>query len=118
MTRVASCCLFGLAVLLLSGSLLWGQAGPKKYALLVGVEAYQHEKLREPALQYPVEDVTELATLLRKQGYEVILLTDEAQSAVPQAAPPAAATTAEVRLDKVMGTEAATTPVQKHSRRP
>src|SRR5262245_62848621 len=46
----------------------------KKYALLVGVKDYDHYKLAP--VQFTEDDVTELASLLRPAGYDVILLTD------------------------------------------
>ncbi|MFL5327904.1 MAG: caspase domain-containing protein [Gemmataceae bacterium] len=46
----------------------------KKYAILVGVNAYDHARL--PALKYAVNDAAELGALLGKQGYIVTLLTD------------------------------------------
>ncbi len=49
-----------------------------KYALLVGVANYQHPELRKPEpLKFTVNDVNELAKLLRPVGYRVTLLTDE-----------------------------------------
>ncbi len=54
------------------------ESAPKFYAVLVGVENYQHAKLREPEpLKYPVEDVSELSEVLVARGYEVITLTDD-----------------------------------------
>jgi len=51
-------------------------AKPKKYALLVGVNKYQHAAMNQPLpLQYAEADVTELAELLRASDYEVDLLT-------------------------------------------
>jgi hypothetical protein len=50
----------------------------KRYALLVGVNDYDHAGL--PALGYAVADVAELRDVLAKAGYEVVLLTaDEAR---------------------------------------
>ncbi|MFL5327905.1 MAG: caspase family protein [Gemmataceae bacterium] len=57
----------------------------KKYAVLVGINQYQHAKL--PALRYAVNDATELAELLRKSGYTVTLLTDDAGAKDSQFAP-------------------------------
>src|SRR5262245_4565547 len=54
-------------------------AAPKKYAVLVGVNDYQHEKL--PKLQYAVKDVEDLATLLAKTDYKVTLLCDKSATA-------------------------------------
>src|SRR5262245_48557882 len=45
----------------------------KKYALLVGINDYDHAKL--PALKYAENDVADLAVLLRKAGYEVVVLS-------------------------------------------
>lgn len=51
-------------------------AGPGvKYAVLVGVEVYEHASLRE--LKYAGDDVTELAASLGKAGYQTIVLTAE-----------------------------------------
>ena len=47
----------------------------KKYALLIGVNAYDSDKL--PRLSYAVNDAARTAALLGKHGYEVILLTDD-----------------------------------------
>jgi uncharacterized caspase-like protein len=46
---------------------------PKRYAVLVGINRYQHPKL--PELQFAEADVTDLANVLRDAGYEVTLLT-------------------------------------------
>jgi formylglycine-generating enzyme required for sulfatase activity len=71
--------LWTTAVLL--GSVLSGPALPqdsgRRYAVLAGVEDYEHENLRKPKLEYAVEDVTELGDVLRAAGYEVVLLTDD-----------------------------------------
>jgi formylglycine-generating enzyme required for sulfatase activity len=58
--------------------LVWAQppAG-KKYAVLVGVNRYQHDQLKK--LSYAEADVADLADLLRKAGYQVTLLTGSAQ---------------------------------------
>jgi len=50
---------------------------PKRFAVLVGVQAYEHADLRTPPLKYPVSDVTELDRVLRPAGYETQLLTDD-----------------------------------------
>jgi uncharacterized protein YkwD len=73
-----------LSVLLLSalaGVLLpvWGQEpARKKYALLVGVNRYDHPKLKP--LKYAENDATDLAGVLRKAGYQVVLLTGSART--------------------------------------
>jgi carboxymethylenebutenolidase len=53
------------------------QAQPRKYALLVGVNAYDNAKF--PALRFAVNDATKLAALLEKNGYTVQLLTDQTE---------------------------------------
>ncbi len=61
-----------LAVVL---SPLAASAQAKKYALLVGVNKYEHADMNRPApLAYAEADVKELADLLRESGYEVDLL--------------------------------------------
>ncbi len=76
-------CLLVLVTLLLGSG--WVRA--EQYAVLVGVENYEHANLRTPLLKYPVEDVTELATLLRAAGYRVVLLTDETGAQNPDLKP-------------------------------
>jgi hypothetical protein len=67
----------------------WSQgAKGKKYALLVGVKEYNHNKL--PDLKYTENDVTELAGLLRPAGYEVTLLTQAQGRKDPRRKPTAA----------------------------
>ena len=71
-----------LLVLVLLSLLITGLAFPimgqqnagKKYALLVGVKDYQHNKL--PSLRYTENDVLELAKVLQQGNYEVTLLCD------------------------------------------
>jgi hypothetical protein len=48
----------------------------ERYALLVGINEYQHAKLTP--LKYAVNDVTELADVLKKAEYQVTLLTGAA----------------------------------------
>jgi uncharacterized caspase-like protein len=63
-------------------------APPKRYAILVGVENYEHAKLREPnPLKYPVDDVSALAEILEKADYEVLLLTDDTGKQSPELLP-------------------------------
>lgn len=50
-------------------------AQPKKHALLIGVNKYQHSKL--VPLQYAVNDATELKSLLQRADYKVVLLTND-----------------------------------------
>jgi hypothetical protein len=52
------------------------RAAGKKYALLVGINAYDSDKL--PRLEYAVRDAARTAAVLKKHGYDVTLLTDEA----------------------------------------
>jgi hypothetical protein len=70
-----------IRLLLLSGLLIalgfvlpgWARAPKgKKYALLVGVRSYDHAKLTD--LKYTENDVEELGEVLKKAGYEVVLL--------------------------------------------
>ncbi|MCA9093631.1 MAG: SUMF1/EgtB/PvdO family nonheme iron enzyme [Planctomycetaceae bacterium] len=78
---------------------LWSQEGtsPKRYALLVGVQGYEHPKLREPSpLQYSVADVTELSDVLKGEGYNVTLMTDESGRKNPQLLPTKARIEAEL----------------------
>jgi len=63
-----------VTVLTIAASCARAEEKPRRYAILVGVNEYQHEKL--PALQYAVNDVTELAAELRKAGYETAVLSD------------------------------------------
>lgn len=65
---------FGLLALLMIA--FPASAEPKKYALLVGVNKYEHAEMNQPdPLAYAEADVTDLAALLRESGYEVDLLT-------------------------------------------
>lgn len=61
-----------LLILLITISSYAFAEGPRKVALLVGVEDY--EKAGFSNLDYAEEDVTELAKLLGKEGFEVTLL--------------------------------------------
>jgi hypothetical protein len=66
--------LFALACVFAGLSLLSAAPEPgKKYALLVGINEYDHAKL--PALKYAENDAADLAVVLRKAGYEVIVLS-------------------------------------------
>jgi uncharacterized caspase-like protein len=70
-------------------AVLLGDAGhaqsPRKYAVVVGVNEYQHPKL--PSLSYAVNDAEALGVLLKAQGYSVSLLTDSAGVASRDKAP-------------------------------
>ncbi len=68
---------FGLAVAL--PLLLAQPAAARRYAVLVGVQDYDHSRLN--TLDYVVNDVVELAELLRRHGYEVTLLRSRAEDA-------------------------------------
>jgi formylglycine-generating enzyme required for sulfatase activity len=72
-----------LAVLLpLAAGLPWLMAqapAAQKVALLVGVRSYDHANLTD--LEYPENDVTELAAVLKGAGYRVVLLTTGAADA-------------------------------------
>ena len=52
------------------------EPGPKRYAVLVGINRYDHPKL--PQLQYAEADVTAMADVLAQAGYQVTLLTGSA----------------------------------------
>ena len=74
-----------LSVISLFGATFWGcvARGPvladdnppagRKLALLVGVKAYDHEDLKN--LDFPENDVEELASVLKSQNYEMVVLT-------------------------------------------
>jgi formylglycine-generating enzyme required for sulfatase activity len=65
---------FGL-LMLLAGFVSAEEPKPKKYALLVGVNKYDHDAMNRPeALKYAQADVEEFAKLLKAAGYEVDLL--------------------------------------------
>jgi hypothetical protein len=71
---VATALLFTAA---LAVPLLLAQAqGAARYALLVGVNQYRHDKLR--ALRFAENDASELAKVLEPAGYKVVLLTGSA----------------------------------------
>ncbi|HEX3146584.1 MAG TPA: caspase family protein [Gemmataceae bacterium] len=57
----------------------------RRYAVLVGVNTYDHEKL--PALKYAVNDAAELGRLLEKAGYDVTVLSDDAGKTDSKLAP-------------------------------
>jgi uncharacterized caspase-like protein len=79
-----------------------GRAQGKRYALLVGVKAYKHDKL--PDLKYTENDIGELAKLLRRPsaGFaEVVVLTTSAGKARPALLPSAANVRA--ALKKLLG---------------
>jgi formylglycine-generating enzyme required for sulfatase activity len=61
--------------LVIAASAALAQSKPKQYAVLIGINKYEHAKL--PALQYAVNDATDLEKLLAAAGYEVALLTNE-----------------------------------------
>src|SRR5438874_4525873 len=65
--------LAGLAALTALGTPLAAPPQGKRYAVLVGVKEYHHGKLKD--LDYPEADVEELAKVLERAGYEVVLLT-------------------------------------------
>jgi len=63
------------------------QTEPKsvRRALLIGVNQYAHPQLGP--LAYAVQDAAELAEVLQKAGYEVVLLTDDTGRADPRLTP-------------------------------
>lgn len=64
---------FATAIFCLMSSLAMAEG--KRYAVLVGVEDYEHSQLQR--LQFSVDDVTDLAAVLKQSGYAVTLLTDD-----------------------------------------
>jgi hypothetical protein len=76
MSARLSCCLSTLTAVLLAAAAVLPLAGQepqgKKYALLVGVKAYEHSKL--PNLEYTENDVVALAKVLRGAGYEAVVI--------------------------------------------
>src|SRR5436309_2174454 len=83
--RIVTC--LGLSsVFCLALSLAPGQEKTaKKYAVLVGVKKYKHEKL--PVLKYTENDVVELDKMLRQAGYTVTLLCDSTGKQDPKLVP-------------------------------
>ncbi len=79
-----TCVLMSAACLVFAAAPAAAQEG-KRYAVLVGVNDYQHPKLE--ALKYAVNDAAELAAVLEKAGYAVTLLTDDAGKKDPKLAP-------------------------------
>ncbi len=73
MTRFALAAAAAVALCLPGAAL--AQEG-KRYAVLVGVNGYDHPKLE--ALKYAVNDAAELGEVLGKSGYTVTVLTDDA----------------------------------------
>lgn len=65
--------LLALALTILVPSVSWAQAQGQKYALLVGIDRYSHDKL--PALAYAEADVAQLNKVFQEAGYKVTLLT-------------------------------------------
>jgi uncharacterized caspase-like protein len=57
----------------------------RRYALLVGVNKYDHDKLKD--LQFAEADAAKTAELLKGYGYEVVLLTTEVGKADPSRRP-------------------------------
>jgi len=83
MPRCLATCSAGLALALTALLLVSGESpgqenpSPKLRALLVGINDYAHPNLRQPTpLKYAVNDVTDLAAVLKKFGYEVVELSD------------------------------------------
>ncbi len=59
-----------------STSVAFGQSPGQRYAVIVGIENYEHENFRTPPLQFTVDDAQALSDLLTKAGYDASLLTD------------------------------------------
>src|SRR5258706_8611828 len=72
--------ILGVSILaVLTGSVFGQTERGKKYALVVGVNEYQHPNL--PNLRFAVNDARELHAILKKARYDVVLLSDEAGKA-------------------------------------
>lgn len=71
--------------LVIAGGLSGQDAKGKKYALLVGINDYQHDKL--PDLLYAVNDAKKLGQVLAKAGFETTTLTDETGKTDPNRRP-------------------------------
>jgi hypothetical protein len=71
------------ALLLPAGHGQEGRPAGRKYALLVGVNRYEHAKLK--TLKYAENDAKALAAVLRRAGYRVVLLTGSEKKASLQA---------------------------------
>ena len=76
-----------------------GAATGERFALLVGVNYYEHPKL--PALRFAEADVTELAEVLQTAGYRVTLLTGAEGDRDPSRRPTRA--NIEKRLAELLG---------------
>jgi hypothetical protein len=63
------------------------QPAGRKLALLVGVKDYQHGSLHD--LDFPENDVTELAEVLKSQDFDVVVLTTALAKHDPSSAPTA-----------------------------
>ncbi len=71
-------CWLSLILMALVLGILSGQESdrPKKYALLVGVNKYNHAEMNRPqALKFAEADVRDLGKLLKESGYECDILT-------------------------------------------
>src|SRR4051812_629859 len=75
-------CALALVLPALALPLLAQSPGGQKYAVLVGINHYQHDRLRD--LQYAEADATEMADVLKAAGYTVTLLTGSAKDADKQ----------------------------------
>lgn len=84
-----------LALYAVLGSVL--NAAETRYAVLVGIEDYEHADLRSPPLKYAVDDAQELGEVLTAAGYQVVLLTDDTGQADPKRKPTRANIDAAIR---------------------
>lgn len=57
----------------------------KRYALLVGINSYQHDKL--PDLLYAVNDAKKLGEVLSRAGFDTVILSDETGKTDPKKQP-------------------------------
>jgi formylglycine-generating enzyme required for sulfatase activity len=70
----AACLAIAIAGLCLLPPAVPAPASPTRFALVVGVNEYDHDSLH--ALKYAVNDATALRDVLEKGGYRVVLLTE------------------------------------------
>ena len=66
---------FCATVLFSDGTVVRGQPPVRKVALLVGINQYDKRGLAERPLQFAERDVTQTASVLKQQGFEVQVLT-------------------------------------------
>jgi uncharacterized caspase-like protein len=80
-------CVAAVAALTWKPTSAQNKTAGRKLALLVGVKEYDHGGLRD--LEFPENDVVELADVLRSQRFEVVVLTTALAKEDPAASPTA-----------------------------